>query len=179
MIFLHLTRTQFLAGSASVAVLAIAVVSLNRVQPELIPPLTVGSVEDEAAPVAVPAEQDALKPKALFEAAAKKEAPRQLAARSAPQAEGRLRAQDTRIENQALAGGAVASAPLVDAPAPGFYQDQGRDQFTDIDPNGVKLVTEEPVSTFSPMLAPPPMLSRAAPSVAACCRRRTLCGSRS
>ncbi len=149
MIFPHLTTTRVLAGSASLAVLAIAVVSLNRVQPELIPPLTQESVEDEAAPAAVPAEQDASKPPVLLEAFAKKEAPTKLAAGPAQQAEGRLRTQNTRVESQSLARGAVASAPLADAPAPGFYRDQGRDRFADIDPNDVKLVTEEPVSTFS------------------------------
>ena len=38
---------------------------------------------------------------------------------------------------------------MADAPQPSFYRDQGRDEFANIDPNGVKLVTEEPVSTFS------------------------------
>lgn len=34
-------------------------------------------------------------------------------------------------------------------PQQGYYQDQGRDRFTEIKANGVKLAGEEPVSTFS------------------------------
>jgi Ca-activated chloride channel family protein len=34
-------------------------------------------------------------------------------------------------------------------PQRGYYQDEGRDRFTEIKANGVKLVGEEPVSTFS------------------------------
>ena len=153
MILPHMTTTRVLAGSASLAVLAIALVSFNQVQPNLIPPLAQDSAEEEAAPVAQTAEQDAYKPEVLLEAFSKKAAPERIVAQATPPpAESRSRAQglsDSRVENQSLAAGAVASAPLADAPAPGFYQDQGRDKFTDIDPNGVKLVTEEPVSTFS------------------------------
>ncbi len=36
-----------------------------------------------------------------------------------------------------------------DLPAPGYYEDQGRDRFENVDPNPVKIVSEDPVSTFS------------------------------
>jgi Ca-activated chloride channel family protein len=36
-----------------------------------------------------------------------------------------------------------------DLPAPGYYEDQGRDRFENVDPNPVKVVSENPVSTFS------------------------------
>jgi Ca-activated chloride channel family protein len=49
--------------------------------------------------------------------------------------------------------GRIASAPAGgsrgDELALHYYRDQGRDRFTDITPNPVKLVREEPVSTFS------------------------------
>ena len=51
---------------------------------------------------------------------------------------------------------AVASAPARAAlksgapePSPGGYGEQGRDRFTEFDANPVKVVSEEPVSTFS------------------------------
>lgn len=36
-----------------------------------------------------------------------------------------------------------------DRPAPGYYQDQGRDKFESVAPNQVKITGEAPVSTFS------------------------------
>ena len=42
--------------------------------------------------------------------------------------------------------GLAASAP---EPGPDHYREQGRDRFTSFDPNPVKVVAEEPVSTFS------------------------------
>src|SRR5690606_14660674 len=52
--------------------------------------------------------------------------------------------------NESRAPGKVLSAPVpADVVLPGYYQDEGRDQFETIVPNPVKLVTEEPVSTFS------------------------------
>ncbi len=40
-------------------------------------------------------------------------------------------------------------APSFDEPVQPGYQDQGRDNFAEIDPNPVKVTAEEPVSTFS------------------------------
>lgn len=52
-----------------------------------------------------------------------------------------------------FAQGAVQSQErhigLPDRPAPGHYQDQGRDQFESVEQNPVKLVRKDPVSTFS------------------------------
>ncbi|MCK5495362.1 MAG: von Willebrand factor type A domain-containing protein, partial [Hyphomicrobiaceae bacterium] len=36
-----------------------------------------------------------------------------------------------------------------DLPAPGYYEDQGRDRFENVASNSVKVVSEDPVSTFS------------------------------
>ena len=67
-----------------------------------------------------------------------------------------LRARTTRQRNSVdgtSAGmpeshtlGLPASAP---EPGPDHYREQGRDRFTGFDPNPVKVVAEEPVSTFS------------------------------
>jgi len=43
----------------------------------------------------------------------------------------------------------AVSSPAPDPMQPGYYQDEGRDRFTDIKTNPTKLVKEEPVSTFS------------------------------
>ena len=43
----------------------------------------------------------------------------------------------------------ISVAPSFDEPMPPGYQDQGRDNFAEIDPNPVKVTAEEPVSTFS------------------------------
>ena len=50
-------------------------------------------------------------------------------------------AMESRAKYGMMAG---APAPIMVAPAPEF-----RDQYEDVDPNPVKLVSEEPVSTFS------------------------------
>ena len=50
------------------------------------------------------------------------------------------------IMPESLTLGLPASAP---EPRPDHYREQGRDRFTGFDPNPVKVVAEEPVSTFS------------------------------
>jgi Ca-activated chloride channel family protein len=65
---------------------------------------------------------------------------------TASKAEGGFR---QHAESRDLRAAAPAAGPAVDQLAPHYYQDQGRDRFTDITPNPVKLVGEEPVSTFS------------------------------
>jgi len=79
------------------------------------------------------------------------------AARLAPPQAGQTRrlekrgltaAQDGRARQQAAEGRPAAALEDETAPRPG-YQDQGRDKFEEIEPNPVKVTTEEPVSTFS------------------------------
>ena len=52
-----------------------------------------------------------------------------------------------------IAGASMAASMASVAPghdrSPRYYRDQGRDRFADFDPNPVKVVAEEPVSTFS------------------------------
>ncbi len=44
---------------------------------------------------------------------------------------------------------AIEGESSIDAPVPGYYKDEGRDKFTEIKINPIKLVKDEPVSTFS------------------------------
>jgi len=61
---------------------------------------------------------------------------------------GGLTAEQARsyLSKRAMEGDVVGP---VDVPLPGYYQDVGRDRFSEIKINPVKLVGEEPVSTFS------------------------------
>ncbi len=148
MTFPHLTTTRVLAGGASVAVLAIAVVSLTRIQPDLIPPLSQTQVESDAVPTAT----DTPKPKTLLEAATDTEAPAPLVTRAPKPAESRQRTQLTatgNIDARSPTDGLLAAAPPAETRPPIAYRDQARDRFADIEPNGIKRVAEEPVSTFS------------------------------
>jgi Ca-activated chloride channel family protein len=56
-------------------------------------------------------------------------------------------------ESESLAGGVMTYAPTTAAKSADqgqlYYQDQGRDKFTDIETNPVKIAKDEPVSTFS------------------------------
>jgi Ca-activated chloride channel family protein len=54
-------------------------------------------------------------------------------------------AEQFRTTGQLKVDGPVAA----DAVAPPIYQDQGRDNFEELEPNPVKVTAEEPVSTFS------------------------------
>ena len=75
-------------------------------------------------------------PKAAAEADLSRNAVQPMAMKSEAVAESRVR--------RSLGHGIVADQPV----QPG-YQDQGRDRFTDIETNPVKLTGEDPVSTFS------------------------------
>ena len=146
MTFPRITRTRLLAGSASVAVLAIALVSLNHVQPQyhLFPPPTQEPTNQSAAAVPVPAERELQT--ALEEG---RELVEGLNATSAKQKlDTRLLLRETTSRAPAPET-LVASAPMADAVPPPVYRDQGRDRFADTTPNGVRLVAEKPVSTFS------------------------------
>lgn len=54
-----------------------------------------------------------------------------------------------RLEGVRSTAQAPAELHDLDQDPAHYYQDQGRDRFTNIEPNPVKLVREEPVSTFS------------------------------
>ena len=67
------------------------------------------------------------------------------ASEAAPEFKIRVR-RGARLSTEQLQ---ISVAPSFDEPVPQFYQDQGRDNFDEIDPNPVKVTAEEPVSTFS------------------------------
>lgn len=55
-----------------------------------------------------------------------------------------------RMTAEGFAGNIVRPAPMpVDDIAPNYYKDEGRDKFEDFKENPIKVVAEEPVSTFS------------------------------
>lgn len=152
----HLNTTQWLAGGASIAVLALAIVSVDQIRPDLFPspePKTIGSeVAETSAPLDHLREADQEEAVTAFQgvapAAESMIAQNQAAGGTVAtsRAERRLRAPVG--QPMALSGTAVRP-PLADQPAPSGYRDQGRDKFADITPNQVKRVSESPVSTFS------------------------------
>jgi Ca-activated chloride channel family protein len=148
---------HILAGGASVAVLALVFVTATQLRLEA--PSLLG---DRAQPVA-PSE----KPKVALVEARKREADQatldDVVGRepSAEVAAGRLEYERAdapamqALSEAAPAGppasavGALSMESVADAPMVEYYEDQGRDRFADIESNPVKVVAEEPVSTFS------------------------------
>ena len=176
---MQLTHTRLplvLAGGVSLAALALVIVNTPQFRP-LIRSEPVQGLASIEQPVEQHAGQPALKGEAqsqltkrneLF--ADKKSSPDMLADVPAPppspgnqpaiarnQVSSLAVAKDA-AETKAYArqlGGIVAQAPVAaerlrrDAPMVPQYQDQGHDKFSDITPNPVKVVAEDPVSTFS------------------------------
>lgn len=151
----HLNRTQMLAGGASLAVLALAIVSVDQIRPDLFPSSKEKSLESEVATIATPPKQSGESHLQETTAALFDQAPavggstaqsRVRNTSKVASAERRLRGP---LSKPMALTGVTAGSPRADQPAPSGYRDQGRDQFADITPNQVKRVTETPVSTFS------------------------------
>ncbi|HUU25314.1 MAG TPA: VWA domain-containing protein [Methyloceanibacter sp.] len=161
--------TSMLAGTASLAVLILAVVSTGLIRPDLFerqevisPPMgKPASVEaDEAADTASRPEKrtaqdfvarDAAQPVSPKVEAFKESTQRSLpspTAQPAPPALGFSRGAEQFAPRARASQGFAPSAPDAEAPAQ-VYRDQGRDRFETFDPNPVKVVAEDPVSTFS------------------------------
>ena len=146
-----------LAGGASLAVLMIAVLSTSVMRPDLFerreavsppaekPPLVAA---DEAADMT--AQPEARPEESTSARAAKNEPAAQPAPQPSPAPMPRATQDALRNFGRFAAPGTLLgyAAPDADTPAP-VYRDQGRDRFEAFDPNPVKLVTEDPVSTFS------------------------------
>ncbi len=161
--------TTVLAGTASLAVLMLAVISTGVIRPDLFerreiasPPMgNPASVEaDKAAdsgtqPEERPAQdffaRDAPQPSSpqadVFGQSAKRSLPAPTA-QSAPPALRFSRGVGQFAPRARASQGFVPSAPDAEAPAQ-VYRDQGRDRFETFDPNSIKVVSEDPVSTFS------------------------------
>lgn len=153
--FAYPKLSHVLAGGTSLAVLAIAAVNIDHIKPDFVP-ATIETKLDDPTPAD---EQDviaALPDKApvvrLEEEAAKpKEARKQLP--SAVQLSKRENKAAGRVLQQ-FSGGVVANEAISglrsrDDSAIRQYRDLGRDKFSDITPNPLKVVAEDPVSTFS------------------------------
>ncbi len=156
-----------LAGGASLAVLMIAVISTNEMRPDLFerreavsPPMKTARVdadeEADTAPEEQPAQdvntQDAVQPGRPKVEAFKDVAGQSLNAPAAqpapPPALSFSRSAEQFAPRARAVQGYSAAAPDAEAPAQ-IYRDQGRDRFEAFDPNPVKVVAEDPVSTFS------------------------------
>lgn len=162
--FAHPKLTHLMAGGASLAVLAVAVVSIDHIRPGIVT-TPVESKLDKAGPAdetdtvaAVPENEPVAR---LEEAApAKKEAGKQQPGTR------QVAKQANRMNfnlSPPIVGGIIANEPTAgvrsrnntyripgrdDAGIP-QYRDQGRDKFSDITPNPLKVAAEDPVSTFS------------------------------
>ena len=164
-----------LAASASAAALALAIVNTSEFRPA--PPVsvagrpdattgskTVTGMERGRSTAVKKAEREyaarspetdpslSARPQPVPEAAEPKLALRKQATTAqVGQAQPVAKLDGSRQLTEAQNFSAVAPAPsaMLDQLAPAYYHDQGRDRFTDITPNPVKLVREEPVSTFS------------------------------
>jgi len=151
----HPKLTHLMAGGASLAVVAVAVVGLDHIRPD-----TVSTPLQTKLDVTAPADENdiaAASPDSAPVARLEESLPKTKEARK--QQPGAM--QLSKRENEAatsfsrqIVGGIVSNEPTSnlrsrdDTAAP-QYRDQGRDKFSDITPNPLKVVTEDPVSTFS------------------------------
>jgi Ca-activated chloride channel family protein len=151
----HPKLTHLMAGGASLAVVAVAVVGLDHIRPD-----TVSTPLQAKLDVTAPADENdiaAASPDSAPVARLEESLPKTKEARK--QQPGAM--QLSKRENEAatsfsrqIVGGIVSNEPTSnlrsrdDTAAP-QYRDQGRDKFSDITPNPLKVVTEDPVSTFS------------------------------
>ncbi len=164
---MHMTQTRLplvLAGGASLAALALAIVNVPEIRTLIAPPKPVSTIA--VAPHSRTRESGRLA--AGTEAGKKNEADALTAEVTQPVPASPQLAQEQVMDFAAKSsnaaepkkmarqfGGIAASSP---APAIGLrsdgrmvpqYRDQGRDKFSEITPNPVKVVKDDPVSTFS------------------------------
>jgi len=64
-------------------------------------------------------------------------------------AQNRMMMAESDSLGRAAASPPVSSSVFLDDEAPQYYKDEGRDKFEDFEVNAIKLVSENPVSTFS------------------------------
>ncbi len=172
--FAHLNLRYTLAGGVSLAVLAFVVVNVEQVEHALIEAASeyeidearlpagteeraaLSSAEAETKPAPAPRIQGlvdmaepspgAPKPKISQEALARGDQPASAVGPAAGQAVMSERKQQLAFTPQQARNERTRESNDVVIPQ---YQDQGRDSFTNIVPNPLKLVTQDPVSTFS------------------------------
>ncbi|MEO1161311.1 MAG: von Willebrand factor type A domain-containing protein, partial [Pseudomonadota bacterium] len=153
--FAHPKLTHLMAGGASIAVLAVAVVGIDHIRPD-IASTPLETKLDQAAPAdetdAVAALTDS-SPVARLE----ENMPKTTEARKQQPNAALLSKRENeavRSLSRQIVGGVVANEPASglrsrDDAVVQQYRDQGRDRFSDITPNPLKVVAKDPVSTFS------------------------------
>jgi Ca-activated chloride channel homolog len=142
-----------LMAGASLAVITLVVVNSGLLREAQNIPFTVTPPDqDEAKPL----EAEKVEPKEMTTAAKPGESEIDTLAKIAPAPMPSLEAQvSPRVKlesggfSSSLQQGSPAGVVLPSDQADSYYRDQGRDKFTDIETNPVKIAKDEPVSTFS------------------------------
>jgi len=153
--FAHPKLTHVLAGGASLAVLAIAVVNIDHIKPGIV----FSPFETKMDEAELPADKDVVaaltdtKPVARLEENLPKTKEVRKQQSGAVQLSKRendaIRAFSPHIVGGIVANEATSGLRSRDDTAVRQYREQGRDKFSDITPNPLKVVAKDPVSTFS------------------------------
>ncbi len=153
--FAHPKLTHVLAGGASLAVLAIAVVNIDHIKPGIV----FSPFETKMDEAELPADKDVVaaltdtKPVARLEENLPKTKEVRKQQSGAVQLSKReneaVRAFSPHIVGGIVANEATSGLRSRDDTAVRQYREQGRDKFSDITPNPLKVVAKDPVSTFS------------------------------
>ncbi len=153
--FAHPKLTHVLAGGASLAVLAIAVVNIDHIKPDFV----TAPVETKLGRATPADEKDAIAalPDNAPVARLEEEVPKIKEARKQSPSAVQLSKRENKAGGkflQQFSGGVVANEAISglrsrDDSVIRQYRDLGRDKFSDITPNPLKVVAKDPVSTFS------------------------------
>ncbi len=151
----HPKLTHLMAGSASIAVVAVAVVGLDHIRPDTV----TAPLQTKLDEVRLAEERDAVsaptdarpvpRPEPLV-SETKENNKQELGAVQLQKRQNRLAFESSsQISGGIVADEAVSGQRSRGDVATPQYRDQGRDKFADITPNPLKVVAENPVSTFS------------------------------
>lgn len=153
--FAHPKLTHVLAGGASLAVLAIAVVNIDHIKPDFV----TAPLETKLGQATPADEKDAIAalPDNAPVARLEEEVPKPKEARKQPPSAVQLSKRENKAGRGILhqfSGGVVANEAISglrsrDDSAVRQYRDMGRDKFSDVTPNPLKVAAKDPVSTFS------------------------------
>ncbi|WP_337660336.1 vWA domain-containing protein [Anderseniella sp. Alg231-50] len=153
--FAHPKLTHLMAGGASIAVLAVAVVGIDHIRPDIVP-MPLETKVDQATPAdekdAIAALTDSSPVARLEESMPKtKEAGKQQpnAALLSKRENEAARSISRQIVGGIAAYEGTQGLRSRDDAVVRQYREQGRDKFSDIAPNPLKVVAKDPVSTFS------------------------------
>ena len=153
--FAHPKLTHVLAGGASLAVLAIAVVNIDHIKPDFV----TAPLETKLGQATPADEKDAIAalPDNAPVARLEEEVPKPKEARKQPPSAVQLSKRENKAGRGILhqfSGGVVANEAISglrsrDDSAVRQYRDMGRDKFSDVTPNPLKVAAKDPASTFS------------------------------